>query len=654
MSIVDTGNRSEQERQAMQVAEDAREEAWNHRSFSEELFAGSFNFNLIFPFPEQDEADKKIGDEYVKQVLDFLTENHDPSYVDQHKIIPEKTVKGLGELGYFGIKIPTEYGGLGLSQTNYNRIIHAVGSYCASTAVLLSAHQSIGVPQPLKVFGTPEQKKKFLPRLAKGEISAFALTEPDVGSDPAQMKTTAMPTEDGEHYIINGTKLWCTNGPIADMVVVMALTPPKQMPDGREKKQISAFIVEANTPGFEVLHRCDFMGLKGIQNGLIKFTNVKVPKENLLWGEGKGLKLALITLNTGRLTLPAAVTGAARVCFQTAKQWSSERNQWGAAIGEHEASAYRLLISAGGTYALDAVGKLTSGLADRGAADIRIEASVAKLFSTGLSWRIIDNTLQLRGGRGYETAESLAARGEDGYPIERLMRDSRINSIIEGTSNIQRLFVSREALDRHLKIAGALFSPKTGVGEKLSAIGKAATFYSWWYPLLWIKPILSKFKYWNYGWAGGYLRYVDAMSAKLAKTMFHAMALNGPALEKKQITLGRIVDTGANLFVMAAVISRFLTREKNNQLNRQEHIIAKRVCESFKQASNSSYRKINVWPGQSAVLSLSKAIMNGELDWLNEDTVDVVAMAKRSKKQMPTSGKDSASFKEELRKAEAS
>lgn len=626
MSVVDAIKRSDQERQAMQVAEDAREEGWKHKSFCEELFAGNFAFDLIYPFPEQSEEDKKIGDEYVEKVLDFLTKNLDPNQVDEEKQIPDNVMKGLGELGMFGIKIPKEYGGLGLSQTNYNRIIHAVGSYCASTAVLLSAHQSIGVPQPLKMFGTEEQKKKYLPRMAKGEVSAFALTEPEVGSDPAKMKTTATLSEDGKHWILNGTKLWCTNGTIADLLVVMAVTPPKKLPNGKEKKQISAFIVETNSPGFSILHRCDFMGLKGIQNGLLKFDNVKIPRENLLWEEGKGLKLALITLNTGRLTLPAAVTGGSRVCFEAAKTWSKDREQWGASIGEHESSAYRLLVAAGGTYALDAVAKLTSGMADRGQSDIRIEASLAKLFSTGLSWRVIDNTLQLRGGRGYETAKSLADRGEDAYPIERLMRDSRINSIIEGTSNIQRLFVSREALDRHLRLAGAIFNPKASMGEKLGALIRGGIAYAVWYPKLWLN--FSFLRYWNKGWAGKHMRFVHRYSRKLARAMFHAMILNGPKLEKRQLTLGRLVDTGNNLFVMSAVLSRYLTRQNNGQLNPKEDVIAKRVLKSLESATRSSYRKIRVLPGKSEVLGLSKSIMDGDLDWLTEDICDVVGLSK--------------------------
>ena len=634
MSIVDAGNRSEQERQAMEVAEEAREESWNHPSFCEELFAGNFNFNLIYPFPEQSAEDKKLGDALIEKTLKFLQENLDPIAVDENKLIPENVMQGLKDLGLFGIKIPKEYGGLGLSQTNYNRLIHAVGSYCASTAVLLSAHQSIGVPQPLKIFGTQEQKKKYLPRLAKGEVSAFALTEIDVGSDPARMSTTATPTEDGKHFILNGTKLWTTNGTIADLFIVMAVTPPKILPNGKEKKQISAFIVEKNSPGLKVLHRCDFMGLKGIQNGLIEFNQVKVPRENLLWDEGKGLKLALITLNTGRLTLPAAVTGGARVCFEMARTWAKERKQWGASIGEHESSAYRLLITAGGSYALDAISKLTSGMADRGGSDIRIEAAVAKLFSTGLSWRIIDQALQLRGGRGYETARSLKDRGEDAYPIEKLMRDSRINSIIEGTSDIQRLFVSREALDRHLKVAGALFNPKAGIGEKLAAVAKAALFYSWWYPKLWLSFGLWPRFIWAGCWESRYLRYIHRMSRRLARTMFHAMVLNGPGLEKKQLALGRIVDTGSNLFVMASVLSRYLTRKKSKTLNPKEDVIVRRVCQSLKEATNSSYSKIKILPGKSEVLGLSKSIAEGELNWLSEDLCDVIGLAKDNGKNL--------------------
>ncbi len=626
MDIAAQGKRNEQERQAMEVAEEAREEKWEYPSFCAQLYGGKFNFNLIYPFPEQNDLEKSRGDELIHATLEFLQANLNPAEVDRTKLIPEHVMKGLAKLGLFGIKIPKEYGGLGLSQTNYVRLVHAVASYCSSTAVLLSAHQSIGVPQPLKMFGTEEQKKKWLPKLAKGAISAFALTEVEVGSDPARMTMSAVPTEDGQHYILNGKKLWTTNGTIAELLVVMAVTPPVVV-NGREKKQITAFIVEKGMPGFAIDHRCDFMGLKGIQNGVLSFQDVKVPKENILWGLGKGLKLALITLNTGRLTLPWACSASGKACLAITRTWAKERKQWGASIGEHELTAGRVLFSAGATYTMDAVAALSVGLSEEGKADIRIEASLAKLFSCGLGWRVIDQTLQLRGGRGYETTDSLLARGEDGYPIERWMRDYRINMIIEGTSTIQRLFVSREALDKHLKLAMGIFNPKLGIGAKLGVLLKATAFYAFWYPRLWIPSFWPCFA-WAGSWEGRYLRFISYMSKKLARKTFHAMALNGPALEKKQRALGRMVDSGMYLFAMSAVLSRYLSNKKNKTLRPKETELVKRVCRDLKASAKDSYGRMRILPGSSDIVKMSQAIMNGELAWLETDIADVVGLSR--------------------------
>ena len=249
MSMYDK-NISAEKKASLEFAEEQREEEWKSPSFALGLFHGKTDWKLIQPFPVQSAEEKKIGDDYIAKVKDFLVKNLDPDEVDQTGIIPDQVYKGLGDLGAFAMKIPTEYGGVGLSQLNYNRTMQMISSYCGSTAVLLSAHQSIGVPQPLKLFGTKEQKEKYFPMFAKGAVSAFALTESEAGSDPRNMTTTATLTEDGKHFLLNGEKLWCTNGLVADVIVVMAVTPPKMI-KGKERKQITAFILDMDTPGIE-------------------------------------------------------------------------------------------------------------------------------------------------------------------------------------------------------------------------------------------------------------------------------------------------------------------------------------------------------------------------------------------------------------------
>ncbi|HEX6925624.1 MAG TPA: acyl-CoA dehydrogenase family protein [Longimicrobiaceae bacterium] len=612
------GSPSEQE--SREVAEAAREADWTNPSFVRELFLGRFRLDLIHPYPQQSPEDRRKTDEYIARLAAFIEEKVDSEEIDRTGELPPDVVEGLRELGAFGLKIPEEYGGIGLSQVGYGRAISLVTSRDGNLTALLSAHQSIGVPQPLKMFGTPEQKARYLPRLAKGAVSAFALTEAEVGSDPAAITTTATPTEDGEAFIINGEKLWCTNGTIAELLVVMARTPPK-IKNGKEIPQVTAFIVEADSPGVEVVHRCRFMGLKAIQNAVIRFDNVRVPRENILWEEGKGLKLALITLNTGRLTLPMSAAAGAKVALEISRKWAAERVQWGAPIGKHDAVAQKLGAMAADAFAIESMAELSSALADVGRNDIRLEAAIAKLWTTEVGWRIIDDCLQIRGGRGYETAASLEARGEVPVPVERMMRDFRINRIFEGTSEIMRLFIAREAVDTHLQVAGDLVDPRSSTADKLSALAKAGAFYASWLPKQYVG--MSRFKYGEFGELAPHLRYIERTSRRLARSMFYAMSRYQAKLERKQALLFRFVDIGAELYAMSAACVRAHAMRQEGEEGQKAVRMADVFCrrarrkveqlfdELFRNADNSTYR-------------LAQEVLRGEHAWLEKGALPAI------------------------------
>ncbi|MBA3343014.1 MAG: acyl-CoA dehydrogenase family protein [Gemmatimonadaceae bacterium] len=600
------------EQEARDIAESARETEWEHPSFARELFLGRFRPDLIHPHPENDPVEAARAKPFLEKLTAFI-DRVDSAAIDRTGEIPEALVQELRDMGAFGIKIPKEYGGLGLSQMSYIRAMEIVTSKDGSLVALLSASQSIGVPQPLKLFGTDDQKRRFFPRLAKGAISAFALTEVDAGSDPANMRTTATPTEDGEYFLLNGDKLWCTNGTRAELFVVMARTPDRDI-NGKKTKQITAFIVDASMPGVEVVHRLRFMGLKAIENGVIRFSNVKVPRDNILWGEGKGLKLALVTLNTGRLTLPAGAAGAGKAMLRISRKWANERVQWGQPIGKHEAVAQKIARMAANTFAMEAVAELATALYEKGNYDIRLEAAIAKLWNTEAGWRIIDDTLQIRGGRGYETAESLAGRGEEPIPVERAMRDYRINLIFEGSSEIMRLFIAREAVDHHFKLAFAIVKPESTMKERLSAMTSATPFYLTWYPSRWVSAGRLK-RYGEFGKLAPHMRYLEKTTRHLGRSIFHAMLRYGPKLERKQAVLFRAVDIGAELFAMSAACVRAQMLAKNGQ--KEAISLADTFCREARLRIADHFRNL-FGPNDENLYKLAMAVLKGEHAWLEQ------------------------------------
>ncbi|HEV7973640.1 acyl-CoA dehydrogenase family protein [Amycolatopsis sp.] len=606
------------EKEARAVAEEARESGWNQPSFAKELYLGRFRLDLVHPHPRPTPEAAAKATKFLTDLRAYC-ETLDGAVIEREARIPDEYVKGLAELGCFGVKIPEEYGGLGLTQVAYNQALMLVGSVHSTLGVLLSAHQSIGVPEPLKLAGTPEQKAKFLPRCAKGAVTAFLLTEPDVGSDPARLATSATPTEDGEAYELNGVKLWTTNGVVAELVVVMARVPKSEGHRGG----VTAFIVEADSPGLTVERRNQFMGLRGIENGVTRFHNVRVPKENVVGGEGKGLKIALATLNTGRLSIPALCAGAGKWCLKIAREWSAERVQWGKPLAEHGAVASKISFIAATTYALEAVLDLSAHMSDEGRNDIRIEAALAKLWASEMSCLIADELMQIRGGRGYETAESLAARGERAVPVEQMVRDLRINRIFEGSSEIMHLLIAREAVDAHLSAAGALADADADVKSKAKAAAKASGFYAKWLPQLVSGKGQVPTSFREFGPLANHLRYVERTARKLARSTFYGMARWQAGLEKRQGFLGRVVDIGAELFAMSASCVR---AEMQRSDDPSRGAAAYELAEAFCQQSRLRVEKLfdALWDNTDDLdFRLTADVLKGRHTWLEEGVLDL-------------------------------
>ncbi|MEU4354127.1 acyl-CoA dehydrogenase family protein [Streptomyces virginiae] len=609
------------EREARQVAEAAREQDWRKPSFAKELFLGRFRLDLIHPHPLPADEHVRRGEAFLARLREFCETRIDGALIEREAKIPDETVRGLKELGALGMKIDPKYGGLGLTQVYYNKALALVGSVSPAIGALLSAHQSIGVPQPLKMFGTQAQKDAYLPRCATTAISAFLLTEPDVGSDPARLATTAVPDGD-DAYVLDGVKLWTTNGVVADLLVVMARVPKSE----NHRGGITAFVVEADSPGITVEHRNAFMGLRGLENGVTRFHQVRVPADQRIGAEGAGLKIALTTLNTGRLSLPAMCVGAGKWCLKIAREWSGVREQWGRPVARHEAVGAKISFIAATTFALEAVVDLASQMADEDRNDIRIEAALAKLYGSEMACLMADELVQIRGGRGFETAESLAARGERAVPAEQMLRDLRINRIFEGSTEIMHLLIAREAVDAHLSVAGDLIDPDKDLGDKARAGARAAGFYARWLPKLATGPghVPGTYRAFHPGGhpdLSTHLRYVERSARKLARSTFYAMSRWQGRMETKQGFLGRIVDIGAELFAMSAACVRAEHLRASGQHGREAYQLADAFCEQSRLRVEELFGRL--WSNTDDLdRKVVAGVLSGTYAWLEEGVLD--------------------------------
>lgn len=595
-------------RRSREVAEGARERTWRGESFLRDLFLGRYRLDLLHPFPRAS-AERPAFVAFCDRLRAVLAEHVDPIAIDESGEYPREAIDALAAIGAFGMKIPKAYGGLGFSHPEYVRAMTLLGSHDANVTALLSAHQAIGVPQPVKLFGTEDQKQRFLPPCARGSISAFALTEPAVGSDPARLSTLAEPTASGDRFILNGAKLWCTNGTLADLAVVMARNP--------ESGAISAFVVDMHAPGVRIDHRCRFMGLRALANAQVSFENVEVPRDNLIGAEGAGLKIALVTLNTGRLSLPAVTAGVAKRALEIERKWSRARVQWGAPIGDHEAIGRMIAGGAAKAYAMESIAEVVADAADRPNTDIRLEAAAAKEWNTLQCWRILDEALQIRGGRGYESARSLGDRGEAPVDIERMLRDARINLIFEGSSEILHLFMAREAVDKHIQVAGALARPDAGLGARLRALPRAIAYYAWWYPTRWLGwgrfPRFSSF-----GRLAGHIRFCDRAARKLSRSIFHAIAAHRAGLERRQGILFRAVDAAVEIYAITATAARARELERAGDARAEDaaelaDVFARGARRRARRALRAMRRN-----DDARERALARRVGAGELSWLED------------------------------------
>lgn len=554
--------------------EEARERLTG-QSFMVGLFAGRPNFSLLL-MPEESQEEKAVWEEFCPRLEAFLTTHVDPDEIERRAKIPDAVLKGLFALGAFGMKIPRQYGGLGFSYTNYGRALMLMASWSNALALTVAVPQSIGIAMPILMFGNEEQKRKYLPIVAREAISAFALTEPMTGSDAANIATEAILNSTGTTFVVNGEKLWCTNGPIARYVTLIARVPANRtqqkgqtmwvpVPNGkRADDQVhTAFILDMQTAGVHVRQHCQFEGCRGIENAHMTFTDVHIPTGNVIGEVGRGLKYALTILNVGRaVSVPAICLGMAKQAWQPTLDRANQRLTFQKPLGTRQTQRMRLGRMASNLFAMEALATTIWRMADQHSYDVRIEAAIAKLFCSEKTIQFLKDTQIIFGGMGYETAHSKWLRGEPAFGIEQLVRDAEMYRIGEGATDILRPFVAREGLNLHLERARPLFDEEARGLRRLTELRQLLKFYIPWYTSQWRGRPLPLRAELQHQRVRSKLLFVEQTSRRLARTMFYAMLLHRQALRDDQGRQNRIEMVGEDLSVIAATALYAETQER--------------------------------------------------------------------------------------------
>src|SRR5437868_8016543 len=502
--------------------------------FVKGLFFGQYLGDRLLPYP--DVAHDAATNLLAQQLREFCAREIDPAAIDRKAEIPQAVIAGLGRLGILGACLPTDCGGLGLSQAQYCRLLEVLGGHCGSTALFVNAHHSIG-PRAIVLFGTEEQKRLYLPKLASGEwISAFALTEPEAGSDAANVQSTATPTADGRGFVINGQKRWITNGGIAQVLTVMARTPTA---DGRDSK-VTAFLVTPDMRGFEVVEkRMEKMGVRGTATARLAFHDMFVPRENILGQLGKGLRVALTVLDFGRTTFGASCTGAAKFCLAQAVEHVNRRVQFGQTLGSFELVKEKLAYMQAGAFAMEACTYQTAALIDSGEGDFMLETAMLKVFSTEVLWKIINDTFQIHGGTAYFTDQ----------PFERMMRDARINMIGEGANDVLRAFTALVGMrDVGLELEKVLNSFSNPLGN-LTRLGRFASRKLGSFLVSPPVPVRSPE-------LEADAAQVGKLISSLGTNVERLLAKHQKEIVDRQYLLGRISDAATEIYVSTCVLNR--------------------------------------------------------------------------------------------------